>query len=706
MMHRLGWLLFAVTCALSALQVALLAAADGSMMTYDIIVEEGFPLVTLGSIAGAAVGAVIVARYPRNLIGWLFCFGQLGNAIGLAGSAYLFALANGFAGALPAALVRYPAQIFNATYTMAFLALIFLLAPDGHLPSRRWRLAPVVPVAAVVLQAVVIIGIPSSDFEPGATPVYGWHTILLIIAADIALAISIALGAAALWRRLRVARDERRQQLRWLAAAAAALTGTYIAVIPAQILFAPAPWWVISAWHVSYLFVSIAVGVAILRYRLYDIDVILSRAIALSVLGLFVTVGYVLVVVTVGALLTAVGSSGELYWPSLVATGLVAVAFQPVRRHVLTLADQLVYGNRAAPYEALASLSRRLAESPSPEALPARVAEATGRSVGAAGVQVRLGDPNGAPPVSSATWSDNGSSMRAGLTAQTFPVADLGDEVGSIEVTMPPGRALRIVERRLVEDVAGQAGVAFRNALLEAELAERVTQGKAQSANLAASRRRLLDVEDDARERLAGAIRRTVVPHLAAVDAGLRKVSDPTMPVALAPLIAETECALEELRTVCRGVFPALLERRGLGPALTAALDASHPHATLQIDESAQRRLDPAAEAAGYLFCIEVAPTDRRSVIELRATDDLLLVRVTGELLAGGPENAAGLTEQPAWQHIWDRVNALDGDISIERRPLRDHITARIPLGVPGTAAPVASRRSTAEATTTSGGAL
>ena len=77
------------------------------------------------------------------------------------------------------------------------------------------------------------------------------------------------------------------------------------------------------------------------------------------------------------------------------ATALVAVAFQPVRRHVLRLADQLVYGNRAAPYEALATLSRRLADSPSPDALPARVAEATGRAVGASRHRGRLGAPAG-----------------------------------------------------------------------------------------------------------------------------------------------------------------------------------------------------------------------------------------------------------------------------------------------------------------------
>ena len=304
---------------------------------------------------------------------------------------------------------------------------------------------------------------------------------------------------------------------------------------------------------------------------------------------------------------------------------------------MLRLADQLVYGSRAAPYEALATLSRRLADSPSPDALPARVAEATGRAVGAAGIIVRLGDPGNhhrcAARPGPTPASTSGSDARSVCPALVLPVLDMGEQVGSIEVTMPPGRALRTFERQLLEDVAAQAGVAFRNALLEAELTARVEQGEAQSAELAASRRRLLGVEDEARERLAGAIQRSVVPHLAAVDAELSAgpTDDQYLPEQLEPLIAETERALEELRTVCRGVFPALLDRRGLIPALSAQLDLTHPHTLLDVDDTADRRLDRAVEAAGYLFCVEVAPTDRSSLIKLRVDDDQLVATVTGD---------------------------------------------------------------------------
>jgi hypothetical protein len=254
-----------------------------------------------------------------------------------------------------------------------------------------------------------------------------------------------------------------------------------------------------------------------------------------------------------------------------------------------------------------------------------------------------------------------------------------------------------------LEDVAAQAGVAFRNALLEAELAARIEQGQAQSAELAASRRRLLGAEDEARERLAGAIRRGVVPHLATVDTqlsrGFATADGSTAGRDVEPLIAETELALEELRSVCRGVFPALLERRGLVPALSAQLDATHPLTLLTVDDSADQRVNRAAEAAVYLFCIEVAPVDRRSVIELRVTDDRLVATVAGDDEWAADVNPSAVATQSTWQHARDRVAALAGEIRAQRTNSGLLVTAEIPLTgqqdrEPAMAAQVSSSRS------------
>jgi len=687
-MRALGWVLLAGTCVLAVLQGIMLFAAFDSLLTYDVLISEAFPLVPIGSVIGAAVGALIVWRYPRNTVGWLFCAGQFGNALGMTAQAFAIVAARGLieaGGAETSAL--YVANLFDATYTVAFLAVIFMLVPDGTLLSRRWRWAVALAVAAILVHHGIVVALPSSDFEPGASAIeYGTVTMVSVIVSSGALAGAIVLGAVALWRRLRTATGDRRLQLLWIASSAVVLAVTWLALWLTSIFLSPTPWVFYVAVYLAYIGVSVSVGVAILRYRLFDIDVILSRAIVLGVLAVFVTVGYIVVVVAIGWVLGAVKTSvNGLFWPSIVAMALVAVAFQPLRRYVMLLADRLVYGEQAVPYEALADLSRRLADSPSPDDLPSRVAATVGRAVGASRTTVQLGRPgDDGSIVVTAHWPDAEAAAQHGATVQC-PVLDRGEQVGSITVIMPPGRNLRAAECRLVDDFAVQSGLAFRNAMLQTELAARVREVDARSRELAASRRRLVGVEDVERERLAGAIQRRVVPHLTPIVAELSAdldVADPALPAMLDRLTADAEKALEELRVVVRGVFPALLQRRGLVAALSAQLDATASPVALDVDESLTERLDPAVEAAAYLFCVEVVASATDGVIRLQVGDDQLVAEVRRE--AGAPELApVGAEGWPlaAWQHAVDRVEALDGRVTF--RPGAEAVLVRavIPTG-------------------------
>src|SRR6185437_6341506 len=201
-----------------------------------------------------------------------------------------------------------------------------------------------------------------------------------------------------------------------------------------QFLLVTAPWYLIVPWYLSYIFVSISVGIAILRYRLYDIDIILSRAILLATLGVFVTVGYIGIVVGIGSVLSALGAAGTgLFWPSLVATALVAAAFQPLRRRMLRWIDRLVYGERAAPYEALADLSRELADRPTPDALPALVAETAGRAVGAVRAVATVG-PTSAPLITQPWARPGATGPGSRFQVHEVPVTDQGDQVGGLTV--------------------------------------------------------------------------------------------------------------------------------------------------------------------------------------------------------------------------------------------------------------------------------
>src|SRR5207248_9734182 len=110
----------------------------------------------------------------------------------------------------------------------------------------------------------------------------------------------------------------------------------------------------------AFVFVPVAIGIAVLRYRLYDIDVVINRTVVYGLLAAFITAVYVAIVVGIGAALGH-GTSTPNLALSILATAIVAVAFQPVRERVQKLANRLVYGKRATPYDVLAGFVRRVA---------------------------------------------------------------------------------------------------------------------------------------------------------------------------------------------------------------------------------------------------------------------------------------------------------------------------------------------------------
>ena len=232
----------------------------------------------------------------------------------------------------------YVAFVFDTTYVMTFLALIFMIAPDGRLLSRRWRYASVIPVLAFGLHAWFVALIPG-DIVAGVPWAPDALVIVLLIASAGAVVVSIVLGAIAMVLRMRRARGDELLQLRWIASSAAVFAAVFAVYSIADLLLEPVPWPIAVSLYVAYIGVSFGVGIAILKYRLYEIDIILSRAIVLGVLVLFATIGYVAVVVAIGWLLFGQVGTGAI-WPSLIATTVVAILVQPLRQHVLRLADR------------------------------------------------------------------------------------------------------------------------------------------------------------------------------------------------------------------------------------------------------------------------------------------------------------------------------------------------------------------------------
>jgi signal transduction histidine kinase len=614
------------------------------------------------------MGALITSRYPEQPLGWLLSAGSL-LSVTLAADAYSMWVLDGAGPGSPywAHTAAWASPLLGWPAFTAFI-LAFLIAPDGHLLSPRWRWAVWVTVAGLGLRTLGTLTVHPGEFVYGQD--LGHRSIsgpllnagvVFVTAGLLASAVSVAL-------RLRKARDDERRQLLWLASSAGFLAFGVVVIIMVPVVHGEEGTWLAALpLRLAELAVPLCIAVAVLRHRLLQIDLIVNRALLLALATGLVAVGYVLAVVVIG-FAVGVGTGG--FWPSLLATAAVALAFQPLRRRVVRVADRLAFGAAAVPYEALADFSRRLGDSPDPTDLLPAVADAAAQAVRAGRVTVLL--HVGAGPDRIVVWPPSGAddppvrdsgardSAAAGIT---IPVLDRAELLGSITVEMPTGRPLRTAGHRLLADLADQAGLAFRNARLAAELSGQVEQLARRTHELAESRRRLISAGDAERSRLERAIARQVILHLTELPDHLRDLSTRDHQGTLAldaarlqRLVDTLTAALEELREITRGVFPAQLARSGLPTALASLLGRTGNLGRLTVGSlAAGRRFDPRIEAAAY-FCVAEAMRELIApvVVLLDAPGDRLYLVVTGTDRGGLPLS-----------HMRDRVEAAGGSVSI-----------------------------------------
>ena len=353
--------------------------------------------------------------------------------------------------------------------------------------------------------------------------------------------------------RLRRSRGEVRQQVRLIALSAALIGVGVVALFVVQVFNGGKQTWAAALpLFLSYTFLPVLFGIAVLRYRLYDVEVIVNRTLVIIIGTAFAAIGYTTLVVTVGSMVDSrTGGIGL----SLLGTVVVALAFQPLRRQVIRLANRLAYGSRAQPYEALSDFSHRLAETPSATTLLPAVADAARQAVSARGAAAVL-HAHGCP-------RDVGASRApAGRTPmpQTLAVRHGRDELGSIRVWLPGGERLRPADVRLLEALAGQTAVVFRNVALEAQLAAHVAELDRTTDDLARSRARIIAADDAARRAMEAAISREVLPHLTIAPDGISRaraaIAAGQPQTGLDELVASTNTALDALRELTRGLFP------------------------------------------------------------------------------------------------------------------------------------------------------
>jgi signal transduction histidine kinase len=626
-------------------------------------------LVTLGTFT--VVGLLIATRRPGNRIGMiLLAAGACWAFLFLSNSYTTFAFT---VGRLPGATWILAATQGLWVPAIGFLAVYaILLFPDGHLPSPGWRwVARIAGIAIVGFWLGLTIapgpiqtnGAPPQIDNPFGLDGLGPMLVVLELLLPVLLVCVIATVASMIGR-LRRASGEEREQLRWLAYAVSILAIMWIGTVVLSITLEDAqnvvpPWLGVLQNLVLYVFalIPISIGFAVLRYRLYDIDVVISKTIVFGALAAFITIVYVLVVVGLGALL---GSSRSLAL-SIGATALIAVLFEPVHERVRRVANRFVYGERATPYEVMAGFSARVADTVSiNEAMP-RMASVAGEGVGASEVVVRVFLPEGLERAERWLGAED-----HGGEPERFPVAYQGESIGELDVRKPMNEPLSAAERGLLTDLAGQAGLAMHNVRLTEELAIRLRELDEQSAALRASRERLVTARDVQRRGLQRDLHEGPERRLGEMIEAVGRAERAKDLDALMDRANET---LEGLRDLARGIFPPLLADQGIEAALEAHIRKVGANATVEADPAtAGARFDADTEACVYFCCLQAIQNvirhaaNARCIVRLAADGDAL----TFEIADDGPGfDPASTSRGMGLDIMQDRVDALEGDLTV-----------------------------------------
>jgi GAF domain-containing protein len=657
-----AWSLVAVSAALTVLDTVLVAVSM-PLLSAESVGIHGWPLVNTASLGSAVLGAVIVGSDPRHPIGWLLSFVGVTTCISLAAESYgVWVLEHGGHGSTSQGQVgAWLASALGGQLALTCFTLVFLVIPTGGFLSARWRWVMRAAVAGYAAQLLGLVVIGPHGFDRRGDPLdVGVVTGFLLNAGFLLIVLSVLASVASMLVRLHRSRGMARQQLRMVAAGAASIgLGLLILIVGQAFNGGQQSWWSSVPLFLAYAFLLACIAVAVLRYRLYDVELILGRAVVLATATAFVAVCYVGLVVALGR--SAQDTTNGGFWTSLLLTVVVALAFQPLRRRVVRFADRLAYGSRAAPYDALADFSHRIGQSPAPGTLLPTIAAAAADVVHADRAVVRF-DVEGGADLTAAWPSTAGDENPDHETVDhdlVIPVQDRQGTLGSIGLDLPPGRDVRAHERRLLSDIAEQAALAFRNARLQVELAARVEQLDLRTKELTASRNRIIGAGDTERERLESALGQQVLPAMKHLRLELEEAARGAADAgAIAAFADQATEALESLRELTRGIFPTMLPRSGLGPALAAYVSRMERQEVLSVDhEVMDSRYSDRVEAAAYFCCLEAlghATAHLGIAVAHEGTD--LVLRIHGVDLDGMDRLA-----------LLDRVDACEGRLEVVR---------------------------------------
>jgi signal transduction histidine kinase len=645
-------------------------AAAGAIILDALAGDHGADAVTIvpwlaGALASTGVGFVLATRGAQNPIGWLL----LANGLVLVANG----VAEGYAdyavledpGALPGG--EWAVLFTERGWPTLFVAVtaIAFVFPNGRLPSPRWRWIAV--VAAASFATLIVVALFSTDeyhekFAHVSSPLPDLPQALVAIPFTIAgLGAFAGLVAAvcAVGVRFRRSAGVERLQMKWLAYAAALVPAAVVASIIESAIAGSDGTVTAIATALALTAIPVAIGVAVTRYHLYEIDRLINRTLVYAVLTGALAAIFAFVSLSLGV---AIGSGSTL--PTAAATLAVALVFGPLRSRVQVLVDRRF---DRARYEGLHKIERFLEELRAGRAVP----EATGEV---------MADAVGDPSLELLFW----------LPAEELHVDAAGHAVSELPAA---GRARTPVRRGdlqlatvvhapaldqrpdLLESAIGAAGLAIEIARLRVEVRRRL-------AEVEESRARIVTASYEERRRLERDLHDGAQQRLVSIGLALRHVQGrlPTSSregVELDATVDELTEAIEELRELARGVRPASIDD-GLGPALREL--ASRAALPTRV-EATEERFEDRLETAAYFVASEALTN---AVKHARASEvRLSAARQNGNLVLCVRDNGVGgahPSEGSGLAGMTDRVAALGGKLKVESPPGHGTVvTAELP---------------------------
>jgi signal transduction histidine kinase len=665
-----------VAWTIAVVSIALIGSSFAIKLAYGTVFgAEDTALIVpglLGGTAFAVVGALIAAR-TGNAVGWVF--------LGIAASFAVSAPAQNWVDAAielgrPLAFVGLANWLSQWPFfiCLCLFPAVFFLYPTGSLPSPRWRVPWHIYLGSLVVTVVGFALLPYRwDGIPGEIvtnpvgveplePVLG----VFLAVAGVTLVLSAFVALASLIVRARGSGPDEHQQIRWLG-----MVGRVGGVLFLLLLVAGfssgdrGTGFAASATNLlmALLVITIVVGIpaatatAIFRFRLYDLDLVIRKTVIFAVLvAMLLAIGGIAAVGIVFPLVPSLYETPPLMLLLGLTYGLLSI---PLYRLAKRIADRVVFGGRASPYEVLTEFSERVGETYASEDVLPRMAAVLGEGTGADTATVWLLVADRMHPA--ATWPLDADPPRS-VPPDAVEVRHRGDVLGALSVSLPASDPMNPSKSRLLEDLASQAGLVLRNVRLIEELR--------------ASRQRLVDAQDEERRRLERNIHDGVQQQLVALNVQLGLLArmastDPPRAAEMATdLQARATSTLDDLRDLARGIYPPLLADRGLATAVEAQARRAVVPTTVRADGLG--RYPQEVEAAVYFSVLE-AMNNVAKYAEATSADVSLAQRngsleftVHDDGLGFDPANVAlgsGL------QGMTDRIDAIGGSLSIESEP-------------------------------------